>query len=412
MSQSSDDRRPTSVLVGASDIMRTLSFPRLTTLYYVYDCDEYIQQEIADILGYTRSPISTHLKTMAEDLPVALVTKQGRRYTVTEAGKTVLRHVRRMLSGRGINLHSVDWTDDTDTEELADQLTPFGDARSTAPFLLLYSLGTRGTMGNRIEPFGTPQPVYLEDTVHDVETRLDERSESITRSQMQNLLLRFDDANTVEYDNPEVVLTEKGHEQANLLEQLIQLLESQHEPDDDQESSEESRPPQSSLTDAFSSEYSETQATSTSRSAERHGMDNIAQQSTPRGYFDRGRASLDGLQESPETPAIIPAYRLCSAADDEPFSASDGDTGDRLDSRSESAPVLPLTTLTLNELTDVISQLAGEYDRDVEFEPYWALQTESGVQPLSPARLPLEEASHRAWKIINEAHDVWDEQSR
>lgn len=411
MSQFSDEDRSTSVLVSASDIMRTLSLSRLTTLYYVYDNEEYTQQEIADILGYTRSPISTHLTTMAEDLPLALVTKQGQRYTVTEAGTTVLRHVRQMLSGRGVDLQSVDWEDDTDTEEIADQLTPFDDARSTAPFLLLYSLGIRGTLGNRIEPFGSPQSVYLEDTVHDVETRLDERGESITRSQVQNLLLRFDDANTVEYDSPEVVLTEKGHEQANLLEQLIQLLESQHEPDDPG-SSEESRPPQSSLTDAFSSDRSETQATPTSRSAERHGMDNIAQQSTPRGYFDRGRASLDGLQEtSPETPAIIPAYRLL-ATDDETISASDIDAGDGLDSQSESAPVLPLTSLTLNELTDVISQLAGEYDRNVEFEPYWALQTETGVQPLSPARLPLDEASHRAWKIINEAHDVWDEQSR
>lgn len=402
MSQFSDeDPRPTSVLVGAGDIMRTLSLSRLTTFYYVYNNEDYTQQEIADILGYTRSPISTHLTTMAEDLPLALVTKQGRRYTVTEAGKTVLSHVRKMLSGRGVDLHSVDWTDETDTEEIAAQLTPFDDARSTAPFLLLYSIGVRGTMGSRIEPFGTPQSVHRGDAMHDVEMRLEERGESITRPQMQNLLLRFDDANTVEYDSPKVVLTEKGHEQADLFEQFVQLLESQHEPDDDQESSEKSHPPQSSLTDAFSSDRSETQVPPTSRSAERHGMDNIAQQNTPRGYFDRGRASLDGPQEpSHEAPAIIPVYCLCSAADDE------------MDSWPESAPVLPLTSLTLNELADVIGQLVGEYEMEVEFEPYWALQTATGLQPLAPARLPLDEASHRAWKIINDAHDLWNDQSQ
>lgn len=404
MSQSSDvDRRPTSILVGAGDIMRTLSVPRLTTLHYVHNNASYTQQEIADILGYSRSPISTYLTTMAEDLPVALVTKQGQRYTVTEAGKTVLSDVRKMLGERGVDLDTVDWTDETDTEEVADCLAPFGNARSAAPILLLYSIGTRGTIGDRIESLGTSLPVQLQDTVHDVEARLSERGESTTRKQVQHLLRRFEDANTIEYGD-QIILTEKGHEQANLLEQFIQLLESHPELSSDEAEREDTVPSQSSLIDAHSPEQ-DTQRTTAQRS-ETPQMQNIAQQVDPRGFFDRGRASIDMVEEpAHDSPTIIPVYCLRSAG-------SDANSVNESDSQMEPVPLLPLTALPLDELASHVDQLASKFDDDVEVEPYWALQTETGLHPLSPACLPIAEASQRAWKLVNDAQELWNDQSR
>lgn len=391
------DKRSNQVIGEAGVIMRKLSLPPIITLHHIHNNNKtYTQKEIADVIGCERATVSQYLRSMKE-LPLPLVVKQGQRYTTTEAGEAVLSHLKRMFDRLGDNINTIDWKNEAATEEIAAWLTPFGNARSTPPFLLLYSIGTRSAFGERIERHGTPRPASLEDVVQDVTSRQEERGGRSTRKQVQELLRRFDDAGTVEYDGQEITLTKKGHEQANFLEQLIQILEKESEIGDNGEAGERVGPPQSSPADSSYADRGNTQMSPERSSRERYEMDNIAQQTDPRGFFDSGRASIDILEEADhEVPAIIPAYCLRAIVDDE----------------SEPTPVYPFTTLSLNELADQIRQLAGEYDGEIKFEPYWTLQTKDGLYPLSQARLPLGEASRRAWKLVNDAHELWNEQSQ
>lgn len=380
MPQPNDADRPTSVLVEGGDIMRTLSLARITTLYYIDRNERYTQKAIADVIDCSRSSVSQYLQSM-QMLPVALVTKQGQHYTITEAGEKVLSHVSKMFNRLGIDIQAIDWEDDV--ENIVDCLTPFNNARSTAPILLLYSIGSRGALGNRIELLGTPQSVHLEDVIQDVKTRQQERSESITRKRVQHLLRRFGEANTIEQDGHDITLTEKGHEQANLLEQLIQIVENQTEPDPEVDTGVES--PSFPSSEALS---------------RGHQVDNIAQQDDPRGFLDDARSTAQATTH--DMPDIVPVYCLRSAQAD----STDSDT------QSDPRPLFPFTSLTLSELATHVGKLMGEYDGDVELEPYWALRTETGLYPLSPARFPLSEASHQAWEMVNTAHEVWEEISR
>lgn len=388
MPQPSDADRPTPVLVEAGDIMRTLSLPRLTTLYYIDSHETYTQQEIADVIGCSRSSVSQYLQSMTS-LPVTLVEKRGQHHRVTEAGEVVLSHVRGTLERLSVDLETISWTDEWNTEEITACLSPFDNARSTAPFLLLYSIAIRGALGDRIDRLTTSQSVAREDIVQDVKARQQERGESITRKRIQHLLRRFNEANTVEYDDHEIVLTEKGHEQANLFEQLIQIVENHTETDAQENTRVGSTSSQSS--DALPGDRSEIHSSH---------ITNIAQQDDPRGFLDDERSTSQAT--APDVPDIVPVYCLRSAQADSAES----------DTQSEPLPLFPLTSLTLSELATHVGQLMSEYDGDVEVEPYWALRTETGLYPLSFARFSLTNASHQAWQMINTAHELWEDQPR
>lgn len=162
-----------------------------------------------------------------------------------------------------------------------------------------------------------------------------------------------------------------------------------------------------SSTDTIQSSLGGTQ---TSSSVTLPGSDNLAGQDDPRGFLDSGRASLDTSRKSPhEYPTITPTYCL-RPADDQRITLTEEKPSERLDSRSQPPPILPITTLTLEELADQVDRLIDEYEGAIEIKPYWALQTDTGQYPLAPALISLDDAYRRAWDIINDAYELWDNQ--
>lgn len=408
-SETEDDL--TQVLVEAGEILRKLTPPTFISLLLIADDEVDTQTEIAEVIDRTRPTVSKYFNQLS-DLPIALATNPGQHYTVTGDGEKIVTLFHDMIDRLGPDLDTLDWNDKNDREKMATFFAPLHNTRSTLPFFILYSIGVRSAVGDRIHYRDPPQPIQIWDVVNDVEPRQEMRGKSVTMKQIRQTLWRFEDAGTVEFDGEQIILSEKGLEQAFLLEQLIQLLEKKDEINIDKDTNENTSSTYISSTDTMQSSFDDTQTSSFENSVTLPGSDNLAGQDDPRGFLDSGRASLDNSRKSSaEYPIIIPTYCLCPADDQGIPHTEDETSSERLDSQSQPASIFPITTLTLEELGDQVDRLINEYEGDVEIKPYWALQTNTGQYPLAPAFISLDDAYRRAWDIINDAHELWNNQS-
>lgn len=340
--------RSTSVLEDAGEILRKLTPPTLAALLVVSEDNTRTQVEMADTIGVSRSSISKYLQTLST-LPLTLITKQRKkRYTVTDDGKKVITLFNEMVGNFEIDLHALDWESDAAQEQVGACLAPLHGSRSDRTFFVLDALRVRS---GSVNPYATPSRVWIEDVVHDVNTR----SGNATTERVRQTLRRYVDADAIEFDDEYIKLIEKGQHQAQLLDQLAHRIEKQ----EGEEVEDASR-----ISSADSSEQLE--AGSLSGQMRRHGFHGGGQ-----------RAVAGPSTVSHELPTIVPAYCLSSAVHE-----------DTSDSRPQSPlPVLPLVAMTIGELTDTVARLSHEYNEDMRVEPYWTLQTESGLFPLGPAQL-------------------------
>jgi DNA-binding MarR family transcriptional regulator len=355
MPRSSDtDGHQTPRLVEAGEILRTLSPPTLATLHLLIDSDISTQSDMADIIGCARPTVSRYLQSL-EDLPMSLARKQGHNYTATEAGDRIFGLIESMLARLGTDLRDVEWSDDEEREEIEDNLSPLYDSRSTWPFLILESIRSRVNFLN------TPEPVSVEDVIIDVRSRQRDIGKSVTAKQIRKTLWRFDEKQAIEFDGSQITLTDpKGQQHVRLLHQLIQILEEEQTVDVDE---------------------------STGRaSSSKNDSSTIANLLDPR-QFRGGSRTVGASQKANRTvpgplqepPTIVPAYYLIRSNDAEPDARQ----------TSELSPMLPFTSLTVDELSNYANQLKQEYGGNAQLEPYWALRTEDGLSPLGPAQLTL-----------------------
>ncbi|MFC6965181.1 hypothetical protein ACFQL7_27930 [Halocatena marina] len=357
------ESRSTTALVAAGEILRTLNPPTLAALLFVLEDNTRTQAEMADTIGCSRSSMSKYLQSLSNS-PLALVRKQqGRRYTVTEVGKKTVGMVGDMLDRLKLDLQTISWESDTDREKMASQLAPLYGSRSSRTFFALDSLRVRsGGVGQT-----TSNRVWIEDVIHDVDVFLQERDESATSEQIRHTLRRFDNNSSVEFDGEYITLTKKGKAHAKLLDQLAVLIEGQY--DSDITTGEESD--QASLSGN----------SSTNSNIDQSKADNIAQQLTPRGFSGGSQRTIDSPDAN--TPSkqlsIVPAYCLKATGDE--------GAKEKSNPQSQPFPILPLTTMTIAELTNAVNRLKQQYNEEAKVEPYWALQTRSGLYPLGPAQL-------------------------
>ena len=351
----------------ASEILRTVNPPTIATLLFLADDEVYTQNEIADRIGYSRSTVSQSQQSL-ETLPLSLATKQGSRYKITSAGETILGYYIGMARQLNLDLDTVDWQSDETHEQAKTVLTPLYDSRSTMPFFVLESVGARA-VGDQINRLATPQRVSIEDIIQDVTTRQRERDERVTSKQIRQVVRRFDDKDTVEFNGDYIVLKEKGQEHAYLLEQVVQLIEDQASTARDE--SEESgatiseTPPQADTSSADQTEIDGRNCRS----------ENIANQIQPHGFHGK-RASVDDRQETDEHKRAIPVYCLRPDVDERMSSTSS--------SEKRPTPAVPFTALTVGELIERAQQLAQEYDMDTQLEPHWMIRAESELYPIGP----------------------------
>lgn len=368
MSRSNPSDRPTDVIVIAGEILRTLHPSLFRALCVVYDDDTLTQAEVAEIVSRTPPTVSSYFKSLEKGLQVPLTVKRGQRNTVTDTGEKVIGLVRRMCSNLDLDLTSINWEDEADRAEVSKRLSPLHDSRSSEPFFILDSLYDRSDLDGLL---GKPQPVWFDDVVSDVKNRQQERDKSTTLSQVRDKVKRFDDADALTFDGTQITLDKQGQEQARLVTELVQFLKERD--DIDIESSENIEHTDSSESPNNGNEVLSDVDDSSHRS---HTLGGIAQQRQGQGFLGARRTS--GSLSVQEKPTVVLTYCLHSTSE---MATSE-------ESRVQPQSVLQLTTLTASELADRAEQVVQEYGGDTKLVPYWALQTETGLYPLSPAGIP------------------------
>lgn len=394
MPQPDQPRRETRVLVEASEIFQALYPTALASLLFVMEDERYKQADIADRIGCADSTISKARQSL-KNLPLPLLEKRGHQYSITDEGKKVIGIIDEIADRRDVELYSTNWRDEAEKAEVAELLTPLSDSRSTVPIFILDSLAERGGNG---ELLGTSFSVSIEKIVRDVDMRQKERGESVTTEQVRQTLRRFDDADAISLNGSDCRLIEKGQEHAWFLDELVQLLKERRKTEFDESTSKAATSPETQHTSVSAHTDSVSTGDKTNEPA------TIANQIMTRGFWG-GRSSIHTSETpnagAPETPSIIPAYCLLPRNDE----SRDGVQ----ESPSQFQAVLPMAQVTITELIEQAEHLACEYGDETQLASYWTLRTESGLYPLGPAELALDDVSHQAWTLIN---DLWNDDTR
>lgn len=217
--------RETTTICEAGEIIRTLTPPRLATLSELKEGHE-TQLEIASALDRSSSLISKHLGAF-ENLPVAIVNKAD--LGITDVGNEILGQLKSMA--RRLNV-------DFDTalqEEIADIeycLSPLFAARGPLLFLVFHSIGVNNSVGDQIKLL-QQEEIQTASIVSDVESRQQDRGESVGRKQIRWQLKQLADADSIQFENERIRLSEKGEAQLRFFEQVIQILESEYNDEDE-----------------------------------------------------------------------------------------------------------------------------------------------------------------------------------
>ena len=322
-------------LVEAGEILQKLKPMRIATLLYISDDEVETQTEIADILGISRATVTTHLQLLA-DFPRPLTVRE-QEYRITSDGDAVIGFLDAMFRHLGLDLSAVDLSDKNVREEMDERLFPLHKTRSITPFLILYSLGQRSAVEERLDRFVSPSPVQLKNVLKDVKEWQERRGNTANRKQVRAMLNRFEEAGVIEWSDDEITLTDKGQEHVRLLEQVTDLFEE--------------------------GDFDESEASSTTSGQVTNSR------SRPLNRTDTGGTGLPVSQrvESEEvdksdspSPALVPAYTL---------SPSDSETEE---TDSQSSPlVLALTpTARVDDLADQIERVSQKYG-NAQLELVW-----------------------------------------
>lgn len=220
MSQRLNEERTAQILVEAGEILRALSPKPLATLYLVDEYNEINQEQIASKVQCGRSTVSKYLQTLS-DLTTNLVEKRGRQYVTTEDGQYVLDLIRKVASKNDIELEDRDWSTDEVRQLFDDLLTPLHDSRSATPFFVLYVLDKETTDADHVDE---SKETFLNQVYKKIDTYQRERGESITTQQLRQIIRRFVDAKSVDFDGKRIQLTSKGSSQAYLLREIVDLV--------------------------------------------------------------------------------------------------------------------------------------------------------------------------------------------
>lgn len=220
MGQRLNEERTVQILVEAGELLRALSPKPLATLFLIDKYDEINQDEIASRVQCGRSTVSKYLQNLS-DLTTNLVKKSGRQYVTTDDGKYVLDLIRELASKNDIELEDRDWSSDEVRQMYDDLLTPLHDSRSATPFFVLYVLNEETTDADYTNE---PKEVSLNQIFKKINTYQRKRGEGITTQQLRQILRRFEDAKSVDFDGKEIQLTSKGKSQAYLLKKIVALV--------------------------------------------------------------------------------------------------------------------------------------------------------------------------------------------
>jgi hypothetical protein len=368
MSQSISRDHSTRVLDITASILQTITPDTLASLLLVYGGTTSSQKEVADAINRDQSTVSAYFQSLtSEKTPVSLIVKPGLRYTVTETGEEIISLFNDMFHNLDEELDSIDWGSTTDKDRIGALLAPMCESRSVAPFFVLHSLGQRSDLAHVHD---TPDSVWLDDVVRDVENRLQELGESTSNPQIWQIATRFAEKDAITFDGSQLTLRKKGREHVYLLDQLAEFITTQIKTDDSESISTEK-------TSQTGVGKQDDLATATGSSDPSTHQINVTsgggQQIVPQQAQGIQQSSVIDQETIPKSATVMTVYCLRS---------SDGTEIDE-ESDVESTPILPVTAMTAGDLIETGKQIAQEYGEDIELVPYRMVQTDSGLHPLT-----------------------------
>ena len=321
-------------LVTAGEMMQKLTPIRLATLSYLSNNDIETQTEIADALGVSPTTITTHLQLLS-DLPHPLTIRK-RRYEITSDGDAVVELYDSMFRRLDEDFDVDDLLNEDGREKVGEHLSPIHETRSIAPFLVLYSVGQHSTDEETPDNLASGATTQLKRVLDDVKGWEEERGKTASRKQVRRILQRFEEFGVVDFAGDWITLLEKGEEHIWLLEGVFHLLGE----DDFDDSETPSAASQQATGDRLT-------RSDTGGTGETGGSPMPSQS---------GQRNEDVADSA--LPAIVPAYRVISADEDK-------------ESRSQSsAPVLPLTSTTVEDIADQIERI-GQKHGNARLEFVW-----------------------------------------
>lgn len=210
--------RDTELISGAGVVLRALSPPKIATLMFIQE-GVNTQREMAERLDRTPPAVSNYVEEL-EELPVPLVRKDGSDRWITSEGEEIISLITRLTNNLGtLDLRNVEWKSASLSNLLDDlerYLDPLHTFRDIVAFHVLYAVGSRSSswfLDDR-------ETVLFSDVVSDVK----EWDDSATKKQIRARITKFDASNTIEIDGQQINLTDKGFEQCQLLDQVMQTL--------------------------------------------------------------------------------------------------------------------------------------------------------------------------------------------
>ncbi|WP_330630347.1 hypothetical protein [Halocatena halophila] len=308
----------TSDLVTAANLLQSLNPSKVGLLLVICDDEVQTQGELSDLIGRNQSTISSYIQSLSSLSP-PLVAK-GRYYMITGTGGKVISLINDVARRSGVDLRTLDWSSRSSRSTIDDLLTPLHDSQIDRPIFVLEALGNRSGIDG---PIGSPEAVRFANIVRDVEQRLDDMGKSVTKEEIRRTVKnRFEAVGVVRLEDDLIHLTDKGHQLAWLLSELVHHIEEENSSENEMEREEvlSTDPPRSNQKDVIK---------------------------------DATAAS----------DHVMPVYAP--------------ETGE--------GPILPLNEKTsINELRTSLDQAAKKYGEDVGLELVWMIQTDSGLYPMSP----------------------------
>lgn len=220
----------TPVLALSGQMLRTVTPHTFGSLVLVSNGTATTQTEIARAIDRDQSTVSTYFQSLSiENADLTLVERPNQYYTVTETGEEVIDLVTDLS---GIDVATIDWGSTADKEQIGTLLAPLHKSRSVTPFFVLNSLRIRSSIAGLD---GDLRPVSIDNVVHDVENRVQEMGETISKKQIDQIVERFDAQNAIRIDDGEdqLALTQKGQTNATLLHRLAKIVDRQVTNDSD-----------------------------------------------------------------------------------------------------------------------------------------------------------------------------------
>ncbi len=195
-------------------ILKSLNPTSVAILLFTLDETVDTQTEMAERLDYTTAPVSISFKMLSE-LPLPLV-ENNREYQITAIGEATVNLIDKYLLELDIDLCDVDWSDESDKEEIDTALRPLHNSRSMIPFHVL------NAFRKGIGP--SDSNISIDDVLSYVQSVRSETGEGITRRQIKHALTRFEDENSIIIDGDTVSITKKGAEQTSLMDMMLDFL--------------------------------------------------------------------------------------------------------------------------------------------------------------------------------------------